>query len=189
MACKLFVFALALAIVGTARAETAYITDQLYVSLRPGQDNDAPPIKGELSGTTMEVLQHANGFAQVRDPAGVEGWIAERYLSSDPPPKTRLAALQQQILGLTQELAEARNQAQQAQSGADRANSQLTNQQNEVPAPRKLTDVPQMHSPIAGIIVIAVTASFAMLIVGFVAGAMWLRAVNRKRLGGMDLRI
>jgi hypothetical protein len=189
MAHKLFVFALAFAIAGTASAETAYITDQLYVSLRPGLNNDDPAVKPELSGTAMEVLQRANGFAQVRDPAGVEGWIAESDLSPNPPPKARVPVLEERIASLKQQLAEAQGEAQKAQSEADRANLQLEKLQAAVAGPRNPPDAAQVRSPIAGLIVIGITLAFAMLIIGFVAGAMWVRAVNRKRLGGMHLRI
>lgn len=41
----------------------------------------------------------------------------------------------------------------------------------------------------AGISYGCVALSFAMLVLGFVAGAVWLRERNRKKLGGMYLRI
>ena len=78
---------------GVAHAETVYITDQLYVSLRPAQNNDGPSIKTERTGTALQVLGRDNGFVQVKDPSGDQGWIADRYLTSEPPARLKLDGL------------------------------------------------------------------------------------------------
>ncbi len=186
MKARVLVLALAfVALTGTAWAETAYITDQIYVSLRPGQNNDDPPIKTVRSGTALEVLQRANGFVQVRDASGVEGWVADRYLTSDPPAKLKLDALNKQVDDLRQQLAQAQVGQKQAEAAAAGAKAELTQQPPQPAAPP-----PAASSPgIEFFSLIWLAVAFAMLVIGFVAGVIWLREVNRKKLGGMHLRI
>ncbi|MEJ2106145.1 MAG: TIGR04211 family SH3 domain-containing protein [Acidiferrobacteraceae bacterium] len=158
---------------GVAHAETVYITDQLYVSLRPAQNNDGPPIKTERTGTALQVLGRDNGFVQVKDPSGDQGWIADRYLTSEPPARVKLD-------GLALKLDEMQAQLVKAESARKAAEAEV----QQVKQAQATAMSPETKSTIVWLLV-----AFAMLVVGFVAGVIWLREVNRKKLGGMYLRI
>jgi uncharacterized protein YgiM (DUF1202 family) len=161
---------------GIAHAETAYITDQLYVSLRPGQNNDDPAIKTEQTGTALEVLSRENGYAQVRDPSGVEGWISERYLSAEAPARVKLDGLAMKLDELQGKLVKAESARKAAEAAVQEAK-----QAQAGPPPVASGDLKTT--------LIWLAVAFAMLVAGFVAGVIWLREVNRKKLGGMYLRI
>lgn len=192
-----------------ASAETAYITDRLFVSIRDGQGPESTAIKSVVSGTAVEVLQRVDGFVQVREPAGAEGWISERYLVATAPGR---AAVDASAAALTQAQAELETLRKQlatakktAADDARRAQAleQKLNALEQAPdagtgdtaeAPVESTSSPEVGGAVTmssgfsfhwGWLLIA----FAMLVAGFVSGVIWLREVNRKKMGGMYLRI
>lgn len=189
----------------TAYAETVYLTDKLYVGLREGQGDEYPVAKSVVSGTALEVLQRLNGFTLVREPGGVEGWVADRYLVSTAPAaagtnelrktrsalqaaKTKLAAERkksQEQGKRTQELEEKIKQLQQAETDSV-ASGTVGEYSREgirpLPAVSAGTEHFQFHW-------LWFLIAFAMLVTGFVFGVVWLRELNRKKMGGMYLRI
>ena len=62
---------------------TAYVTDELEITLRSGQGNDYRILRVLASGTPLEVLQRGDTWTQVR--AGeTTGWARRIYLQSEP---------------------------------------------------------------------------------------------------------
>lgn len=157
-----------LAVAG-ARAETVYVTDKMYIALRAGPTKDALSVKTIASGATLEVLERQEKYARVRDAEGVEGWLDALYLVSEPPARAQLLALQAQVAqlqgALTQETAKTADLSAKLAGG--------------LPA----EDAETWYSP--GWLAV----SFAMLVIGFLAGMQWLRETYRRRLGGMYLKI
>jgi SH3-like domain-containing protein len=192
-------------------AETAYITDRLFVSIRDGQGPESTAIKSVASGTAVEVLQRVDGFVQVREPAGAEGWISERYLVATAPGSAAVDASGAALTQAQAELEAVRKQLASAKkSAADEARraqalEQKLSTMEQAPttstsgdiaeAPVDTASDPVMDGAVTGQpsgfnfhwgwLVIA----FAMLVAGFVSGVIWLREVNRKKMGGMYLRI
>lgn len=77
-----------------AVAETAYVSDQLEITMRRGQGTQYG-IRAMLdSGTPLEVLQvdREAGYTQVRTPGGLDGWVLTRYLQDEPVARERLQA-------------------------------------------------------------------------------------------------
>lgn len=94
-----------------ALAETAWLSDSLWVNVRTGPADTYRILKTVQSGTRMEVLekQEDSGFYRIRTEAGLEGWIPSRYLIDEPTGRLQaqtLAAektqLQQQFDALEQ---------------------------------------------------------------------------------------
>lgn len=89
-------------------AATAYINDRLMVGLHQERSADSIIIRLIPSGTPLEVLQAESDFTQVRDPDGISGWVDNKYLVDDPPPKARLQQAELKIQQLEEDLQKAR---------------------------------------------------------------------------------
>jgi SH3 domain protein len=185
-----------------AAAETAYITDQLYITLREGQANDTAAIKTVVAGTRLEVLQRLAGFALVKEPQGAEGWVAERYLTADAPARNRLDSVSAELKQVQADASALRNQlaaAQKALVDEQQKGRALDARLREAaagataiapaaaPTPETVAEpAPQRRGffslPWAAI-------SFAMLLAGFGLGVLWLRERTRRKLGGMHIRV
>jgi len=86
---------LAMLLVGSvAFAETAYVTEQLVVGVYPTSDLDGERIGTVRSADSVEVLDVDGEATQIRLQDGTEGWVKSSYLEAEPPPSTRIAALE-----------------------------------------------------------------------------------------------
>ncbi|MFT5014983.1 MAG: SH3 domain protein [Planctomycetaceae bacterium] len=86
-----------------AATETVYIRDEIYVPLRAGQSNEYRILhQGIRSGTVLErtEVNEETGFSRVKTPNGLEGWIQNQYLITEPIARDRLRALQGQFVAL-----------------------------------------------------------------------------------------
>ena len=197
---------LLLCLPGLAMAETVYVMGK--ADLRALPNKETPPLKTVFSGAAVEVLERAPNFTRVRDVDGAEGWIEAHLLSAAESPTAGQAESQKALIAnLNGHLAKAR--ANLAQEIAK--NAELTRQLAEKTAQIEKSTLENTRSaataqPAATAIDTApplagqkkkddswslgwLAFSFAMLILGFFAGVIWLREVNRKKLGGMYLRI
>lgn len=194
-----------------AQAETAYITDRLFVSIREGQGNESPAVKSVATGTELEVLQRLDGYALVREPGGAEGWLAERYLVDTAPGKAQLDVAQNELQQANSELSKLKSQLGDASKKAKEAktrasalekkltemggaleNSTETDDNSAAKDATETTDETTVRGPaISGFYFswLWLLIAFAMLVTGFIAGVTWLRELNRKKMGGMYLRI
>ncbi len=180
-------------------AESAYVTDRLVVSIREGQGNEYPAIKSVASGAKLEVLQRLGGFALVRDTDNKEGWIAERYLVDSPPAHLQLKSVRRDLKKSNTDLANLTQQLKTAKKSAKRDTQRLLELESKVETAggNKAVvagDNPENRSSTGlwsnfRFDLIWLAISFAMLITGFLAGVIWLRELNRKKMGGMYLRI
>ena len=215
----IFIMMLSLFLVLPAHAETAYVTDKLYAGLRPQPDKETVPLKTVSTGALLEVLERRGNFTRVRDTEGVEGWIDSSVLATEPPARLQLdnlkkqqdslkaqldkaaAALSQEAArsaGLAKKLAEKTGDAEKAaelaaaRDAALQAASEAAAEQAKQPvaAPEASPFPASQEAGGDGWFSPGWMAfSFAMLIIGFFAGVVWLREVNRRKLGGMYLRI
>ena len=78
----------------SVQAETMYVTDNLSVTVRTGQDATHKIIAIIKSGQKVEVLEEGDQWTLVRLQNGKEGWVLTRYLISDIPKAILLAELQ-----------------------------------------------------------------------------------------------
>src|SRR5512134_247113 len=188
---------LMLGLFSVAQAETVYVADRLRIGLRAEVVETSAVVKTVETGTPLEVIEHFDKLARVRDPQGTEGWIETRYLSPEPPARLQLTRLQE-------DLAKSRTQAAEAQAQLKKAQSALAEQAEKIkeleknaadkpaaaPVPPAAVKAPPPVTPPAantgfGFSYLWLGISFAMLGIGFAAGVRWLRESIRKRSGGM----
>lgn len=83
----------------TAYAETAWLSDQLWVNVRSGPSNSNRILQTITSGTRMEILEQpeAGDFYRVRTEDGLEGWIPSRYLIDEPTGRLQVVNLTAEI--------------------------------------------------------------------------------------------
>ncbi|TXR52119.1 TIGR04211 family SH3 domain-containing protein [Reinekea thalattae] len=91
----LLVFSLFSAPIATF-AETAWLSDVLWVSIRSEPSSSGRVLKVIQSGTRMEVLEAPDGssYSRVRTDAGLEGWIPRRYLASEQTSALKIANIE-----------------------------------------------------------------------------------------------
>lgn len=89
---------------GLARADAAYIIDEIVVPLRETPCSSCRIIRqGMRSGTQVKVLETGDGWTRVEAAEGVAGWLPSRYLTSQPIAREQLAALRDEIQRLQAE--------------------------------------------------------------------------------------
>lgn len=82
---------------GTGLAETMYVTDRLYLSLRNAPDLEQPSLAVVPSNTKVEVLETEDNWARVTLDDGRTGWVLKKYLVRDLPKSLIIEQLQGQI--------------------------------------------------------------------------------------------
>lgn len=86
-------------IAGVAQAEQRFVTDNLGITLRTGQDSSYRVLKELKAGTSVEVLSEnkETGYSRVRTNDGTEGYALTRYLTAQTPARNRVAELEKQL--------------------------------------------------------------------------------------------
>lgn len=80
-----------------ARADTAYIIDQIRVPLRETPCNTCAVVQqGLKSGDPVKTLETGDGWTRVETGEHVVGWLPTRYLSAEPVARDQLAALREE---------------------------------------------------------------------------------------------
>jgi SH3 domain protein len=89
---------------GLAQADTAYIIDEIAVSLRETPCSSCRIVhSGMRSGQPVQVLETGDGWTRAETAEGVAGWLPSRYLTSEPIARDQLAALREQVQRLEAE--------------------------------------------------------------------------------------
>lgn len=96
-------------------AETAYVSDKVYVDIRADAHYESPVAYRLLAGTRLEVLEQSGDFTRVRDAQGRLGWIENRELTRDLPATLRQAEVERELATMRAELAKTQRDLQQAQ--------------------------------------------------------------------------
>lgn len=97
-----------------ALAATAYIIDELRVSLREAPCDQCAVVQPGLpSGLQLEVSEARDGWSRVRTAEGAEGWVPSRYLTDRPIARDQLEALRQQLAQLQEENRDLRQRLQE----------------------------------------------------------------------------
>lgn len=80
-----------------AFADTAYVTDRVSIAVFPAADLTGEPVERLLSGALVDVLQDADGVAEIKTSAGNSGWMRSDFLTPDPPAVVRLESAEQEL--------------------------------------------------------------------------------------------
>lgn len=93
-----------------ASAETAYVIDNLIITMRSGQSTQHQIIRTWPSGTRLEVLESGDKYSRVKGPDETEGWVLNQYISTTPTAKIRLAAAEKKLARLETENAQLKSE-------------------------------------------------------------------------------
>ena len=81
-------------------AETVYVDDTLRVGVRAKPIMNLPSLTVIRSGDKVELLSRKGGYAKIRTPNGIEGWVKNAYLSPHEPAVAKLKASQTEVTQL-----------------------------------------------------------------------------------------
>lgn len=114
-----------------ALAQTsAYVTDNLEITLRSGQGNDFRIIRLLRSGTELQVLERGEAWTRVRVGSD-EGWVRSIYLQDAPGASARLEQVTTELQRLRQENRQLDEQLAEAQAELETitaSNAELTDE-------------------------------------------------------------
>lgn len=82
---------------GDGIAETMYVTDRLYLSLRSAPDLEQPATTLLPSDTKLDVLATEGDWAHVKLEDGKTGWVLKRFLVTNLPKSLIVEELKRQI--------------------------------------------------------------------------------------------
>jgi SH3 domain protein len=108
------IHALALTVLFTAPfawAETTFITDKIAVELFSSTFQRGVLVTTVNSGAIVEVLESDGDYAKVRTQDGQEGWLHNKYLSTEKPTQVSYLQLMAKHQQLQEEVNKLRNQA------------------------------------------------------------------------------
>ncbi len=191
---RLLIMVVCLLIPVLARAETAFVTERLNIPVYAAPAEGAA-VRTLEAGATLEVLERKERFARVRDAQGQEGWIEVRYLTNAAPAKARVGKLQDDLGRLRTQLTETQARLKAAEEALGRQTGRTEELNRQLAAASKPAPVaepaaaPKPAATDGGISWGWLGFAFAMLVLGFVAGLLWLRESIRRRSGGMYLRV
>jgi len=192
---KQAVLCLALAAwVGSASAETAYVTDVLRLGMHEAPDTSDKPFENLVSGTPLEVLERNSSYAHVRLPDGREGWVKGTYLVTDKPAAARVLELEAKLGGFENaataaktaqtaaedQLASLRSELQSTTGSAESVQETIARLESENQAHMERLETYRHTLPLAWV----APALVVSLVAGFLAGLWWLDALIRRRHGG-----
>ena len=184
-----------------ARAEPAYVIEQLVVNVNSAPDGGGERIATVKIGDRLEVLERVGDQVHVRLGSGSDGWIRASYLSKEEPLRSRLtqretevAQLKEQVSHLESQLAAARapgagpRAASAPGSAGSAAASAATPSREDPGAPPTGTlfagagdEGPRRLWPWA------LGAALAGLGIGFALGALVLDRYIRRKYGGLRI--
>ncbi len=178
-----------------AFAETAYVTDNLRLSVYQTADFSGSAFRTLESGAAFEVLSRDRLAAHVQLEDGVTGYVRAAYIVYDPPARLIVAQTQAENDRLNQELEELRasfaepaariegleQQSADLSAQLDAANERATTLEDENASLVRRASSYQYSLPytwVGGAILVC-------LIAGFLIGLWWVDRQNRKRHGGI----
>lgn len=87
---------------GMVSARTAYVTDELKITLRTGESATHRIVRMLPTGQKLQVLSsdNANGYSKVRTENGQIGYVLTRQLINQPVARDRLAAIEAEMEAL-----------------------------------------------------------------------------------------
>ena len=180
--------------IGSASAETLYVTDVLRLGIHAAPDTSDKPFENLVSGTPLEVLERSTSYAHVRMTDGREGWVKTTYLVADKPAAARILELEAEIGGFESaaaaaktaqtaaedELAKLRTELHATTGSGESSKETIDRLEHENQAHMEQLEQYRYTLPLAWVVPALVVA----LVAGFLAGLWWLDALIRRRHGG-----
>jgi Bacterial SH3 domain len=199
---QLAALALAALAAAAARAEPAYVIEQLVVNVNSAPDASGERIATVKSGDRLEVLERVGDQVHVHLASGKDGWIRASYLSKNEPLGTRLAEREAEVAQLKDQVSHLESQlaaphAAGARPPPDTAGAAAT---SATPPPPAVAPAEDPGGPPAGTLFAgaadespyrvwpwALGAALAGLGIGFALGALVLDRYIRRKYGGLRI--
>lgn len=86
MSVFLFIFVIIFtATIKSVFADTRYVSDELIISVRDGQNQDDNVLGHIRTGTAVDVLEEKGRYLRIKTEDGLEGWVQAQYIISEKP--------------------------------------------------------------------------------------------------------
>jgi SH3 domain protein len=90
-------------------AETRYVSDQLIISIRDGQ-NPSDTVLGYIkTATPVDVIEDNGDYSRVKTEDGIEGWVQTKYIVSEKPKALIIQDLRNEIKKLDKDIASSKD--------------------------------------------------------------------------------
>jgi len=113
-------------------AEDRYVIDKLQITFRTGPGNDRKIISLLNSDQKVTLLELSGDWVKVRLQNGKEGWVLQRYLTTQTPCRTRVALANQSIDQLESKLDATQKTNQQILADKEKISQELKRTQQEL---------------------------------------------------------
>lgn len=180
-----------------AWAETIFVTDQVRVTVYSGPDKSESALGEIRTGNKVELLERQATYSKIRFNA-LQGWVESKYLRKVMPATVKLKEASKELNDVKLELRnladkamimekqlgtvnQQRDFAHQTQAAREETEEKLREALASAETRAKMAE--------AGISIGWIVACIVMLAIGIAAGIWWDREQNRKKLGGMHIRI
>jgi SH3 domain protein len=86
MSVFLFIFVIIFtATIKSVFADTRYVSDELIISVRDGQNQDDNVLGHIRTGTAVDVLEEKGRYLRIKTENGLEGWVQAQYIIPEKP--------------------------------------------------------------------------------------------------------
>lgn len=178
-----------------AAAETAYVTDNLRLSMWENADLQGTRIETLVSGQAFEVLSRNAQTTLVELPDGRQGYVSSGYIVPEKPARLIVAETQAENERLSLEIGELRASFAEPAALLDRMQQEAADLQTIIDSNAvrmaELEEQNQSHLDKADRYQFSLPynwvggAMFVCLIAGFLCGLWWIDRQSRKRHGGI----
>jgi hypothetical protein len=192
MKARSWAVAVAVALICAARAadaETAYVIEQLVVSVNSTPDGNGERVASIKSGDRVDVLERQDEQAHIRLGNGLEGWVKGGYLSNELPLQQRLAARGEELASARADVSRLESELATARTAA--VHDAAPEAQNTTPSPTPVSNPPLFDSgsaahaaPSWGLLI---GTSVLALALGFLLGWRVLDRRIRRKYGGLKI--
>ncbi len=168
-----------------ARAETAYVSDDLILGVYAEKNQQGARLATLHSGAAVEVLARDGEYAQVRLANGNEGWVKASFLTTHETAGVRVKALEEElsrIKSTTPAMAEAAARAE-----LSNLKQQLEGKQQELDALKAQGPAPAPAAAKSGWVAPVLAAGLMGLALGFAWGYWTLARRIREKFGGVKV--
>ncbi len=177
-----------------ACAETVYVTDLLRLNLYEAPRSQGKIIKTITSGDALQVLERQPNYAKIKTTDGTTGWTKSAYLVPDKPPRLIVSQIEQQLVSLKRQTANAIKEMKTAMENAEKyqqilhsseSNSKSQNAQLQKLRKQNNEYVKSMKTYGASIpLNVYLLSLLLMLTIGIASGWYYVDYRIRKRHGG-----
>jgi len=110
MSVFLLIFVIILTItIKSVFADTRYVSDELIISVRDGQNQDDNVLGYIRTGTAVDVFEEKGHYLRIKTEDGLEGWVQTQYIISEKPNGRIIEDLRNEINDLNKKVESSKN--------------------------------------------------------------------------------